>query len=101
MYEIKVSRVAEERLLMRFHVRVAEADGSSTEHDVTLLRADQENLGGRYPTSEAFIRACFEFLLDREPKGSILSSFDVRQISTYFPEFEKAMLQPENSGPRG
>jgi hypothetical protein len=28
------------------------------------------------------------FLLVREPKESILRSFDVSQIETYFPEFE-------------
>ena len=28
------------------------------------------------------------FLLEREPKESILRSFDVSQIATYFPEFE-------------
>ena len=41
-----------------------------------------------YPDPEAFIHACFAFLLARESKGSILRSFDVSQIETYFPEFE-------------
>ncbi len=41
-----------------------------------------------YPGPEEFIRACFDFLLEREPKESILRSFDVSQIATYFPEFE-------------
>jgi len=30
----------------------------------------------------------FVFLLAREPKGSILRSFDMSQIATHFPEFE-------------
>jgi hypothetical protein len=94
VYEITVSRVAEEQLLLRFHVRVADDDGGSTEHDVTLSRADQEDLGAGYPTSEAFIRACFEFLLVRESKESILSSFDVSQIWTYFPEFKREISRP-------
>ena len=30
------------------------------------------------------------FLLDREPKESILSAFDMRVVQRYFPEFEDA-----------
>ena len=35
--------------------------------------------------------AAFRFLLDREPKDSILRRFDVTEISRYFPEFEREM----------
>jgi len=31
----------------------------------------------------------FRFLLEREPKGSILGRFDATAISRYFPEFER------------
>jgi hypothetical protein len=31
----------------------------------------------------------FQFLLDREPKVSILRRFDVTGISRYFPEFRR------------
>jgi hypothetical protein len=31
----------------------------------------------------------FQFLLEREPKESILRRFDVTVISRYFPEFER------------
>ena len=31
------------------------------------------------------------FLLDREPKESILGRFDVTVISRYFPEFEREL----------
>jgi hypothetical protein len=30
------------------------------------------------------------FLLDREPKESILSTFDMRVVRRYFPEFDDA-----------
>ena len=96
VYEIEVSRVAEERLPLRFQVRVADDDGSATEHDVTLSRADQERLGRGYPNPEAFIHACVVFLLEQEPKESILRSFDVSQISTYFPEFRRIILHARN-----
>ncbi len=89
MTEIEVSRVEVEPLASRLHVVLKDEDGSSTEHEVTLSRADQERLGEGYPSPEAFIRACFAFLLARESKESILGSFDVSQISTFFPAFER------------
>jgi hypothetical protein len=71
----------------RFRVRVDEG-GSSTEHEVAVSAEDLERLGAGYPSPEAFVRACFDFLLEREPKESILRSFDVTVIGRYFPEFE-------------
>ena len=94
MPEIEVSTVDVERLLSRFHVRVTDEDGSVTEHDVTLSVADHERLGGRYPRPEAFVQACFDFLLERESKESILRSFDISQIATYFHEFDREIAQP-------
>ena len=88
MSEIEVTTVDVERLASRFGVRVTDDDGSATKHDITLSSADHERLGTGYPDPEAFIHACFGFLLAREPKESILRSFDVSQIVTYFPEFE-------------
>ena len=37
------------------------------------------------------IEAAFRFLLDREPKESILGRFDVMVIKRYFPEFEREL----------
>jgi hypothetical protein len=75
----------------RFSVRV-DADGSSTEHEVSVSPEDLERLGsGRTP--DAFVRDCFGFLLAREPKESILRSFDVSLIGAYFPEFEREIVR--------
>jgi hypothetical protein len=75
----------------RFSVRV-EDGGSATEHDVAISSDDLERLGaGRMP--DAFVRDCFEFLLAREPKESILRSFDVSAIGRYFPEFEREIVR--------
>lgn len=94
MPEIEVSRTDVEQFMSCFHVRVTDADGSATDHDVTLSRADHERLATGYASVEAFVRACFEFLLERESKASILRSFDVSQIATYFPEFDQKVAQP-------
>jgi hypothetical protein len=72
---------------MGFEVEVREG-GGRTRHRVTMSQATYERLaGGSSP--EAFIEAAFAFLLDREPKESILSRFDVTVIARYFPEFER------------
>ncbi|MAT83289.1 MAG: hypothetical protein CMD39_03270 [Gammaproteobacteria bacterium] len=71
---------------LSFEVRVT-AGGGETRHDVTLSRRDAERLGGGV-APDRLIDAAFRFLLDREPKESILRRFDVSVISRYFPEFD-------------
>ncbi len=50
----------------------------------------QDLTAGRYPPDRC-IEAAFRFLLDREPKESILARFDVSVISRYFPEFAREL----------
>lgn len=38
---------------------------------------------------EDLVRRSFEFLLDREPAGSILRRFNLSVIETYFPEYDE------------
>jgi hypothetical protein len=91
--EIEVSRADVERFMSRFLVRVKEGDEVSS-HVVMLSRADFERLGGNYRSPETFVEACFEFLLAREPKDQILGTFDISQISGFFPEFESEIDRP-------
>jgi hypothetical protein len=72
-----------------FEVEVAEGS-DSTRHRVTLRAADFARLAGG-ATPERTVEAAFQFLLDHEPKESILASFDVRVIARYFPEFEREL----------
>ena len=74
MPQIEVGRTEQDPSVTRFHVRVTDDDGSATEHDVTSTSADLERLASGYPSPDAFIQACFEFLLERERKESILRS---------------------------
>ena len=46
---------------------------------------------GQGKTRHRVTMAQDRFLLDREPKESILSRFDVTVISRYFPEFEREL----------
>jgi hypothetical protein len=68
-------------------VRVA-AGGGETRHEVTVSRADLARLAHADESPERFVERCFAFLLEREPKESILRRFDVSVIGRYFREFE-------------
>jgi hypothetical protein len=64
---------------------------SETRHHVTMSQEMCERLTAGKHTPERCLEAAFRFLLDREPKESILRRFDVAAISHYFPEFEREM----------
>lgn len=69
-------------------VVVTDPDGSSTHHEVTVTRAVLERLAPGADDPDDLVRRSFVFLLAREPKESILRSFDVPVIGRYFPEYE-------------
>jgi hypothetical protein len=73
-----------------FAVVVREENGE-THHHVTMARDTYRRLTQATCTPEHCIEAAFGFLLDREPKESILQRFDVTVISRYFPEFEREL----------
>ena len=75
-----------------FQVTVKEGLGK-TRHRVTLRQADYERLSGGRADPETLVTKSFHFLLEREPKESILRSFDLTIISRYFPEYEREIAQ--------
>lgn len=70
-----------------FRVRVAEGGGETT-HRVTLKTADYQRLTEGKVEPAELVRRSFEFLLENEPKESILTRFDLLVIGRYFPQFE-------------
>jgi hypothetical protein len=76
--------------VLEFDVVVREGPGE-TRHRVTMARGTYERLTGHRHTPAQCLEAAFRFLLDREPKESILRRFDVAVISRYFPEFEQTL----------
>jgi hypothetical protein len=72
---------------MQFLVTVSEG-GGQTRHEVTMAKATHAKLGGG-KSPEELLRAAFVFLLEREPKESILTRFDLPVIGRYFPEYER------------
>ncbi len=65
---------------------VVQDGGGSSQHRVTVSPDQLEDLGGD-ASAEELIEASFEFLLEREPKESILSEFELPVIGRYFPEY--------------
>lgn len=74
-----------------YRVTVEDA-GSASEHDVTVT---SEHIRRYAPaaTPERLIEASFEFLLEREPKESILRRFELSVIERYFPEYARTIGQ--------
>jgi hypothetical protein len=70
----------------RFEVVVQDKAGEA-HYDVSMAKAMFERLSGGKATPEACVHAAFLFLLDREPRQSILRRFDIAVIERYFPEF--------------
>lgn len=87
MAEINVDK-SERNDAYQLEVTVREG-GSQTQHTVTLKKSDYERLTAGETSPEALVEASFRFLLEREPKESILRSFDLTVISRYFPEYER------------
>jgi hypothetical protein len=76
----------------KFRVRVIEP-GSATSHEVTVSPSDCARLAGGKVEPEELVRRSFKFLLEREPKESILKRFDLSVISRYFPEYEREITR--------
>jgi hypothetical protein len=90
MAQIDVQQIQANDEGFEFAVTVEEA-GDSSRHQITLAASDYERWAARSGSPEAFVTRCFEFLLEREPKESILSRFDVSEIRSYFPDFDEQM----------
>lgn len=69
---------------------VVREDGSESRHRVTVRRQTLNHLAPGH-TAEQCVAAAFRFLLDREPKESILREFELTVIGRYFPEFEREL----------
>ncbi|MFW6104390.1 MAG: hypothetical protein ACOC6I_00955 [Candidatus Bipolaricaulota bacterium] len=62
-----------------FSVEVDEG-GSATRHEIAVEEDDYKRLTPEGVPVEELVEESFRFLLEREPKGSILSSFDITVI---------------------
>ena len=60
---------------------------ATTTHTVTVTDQSLTDLTDNNVTKTQLLEFSFNFLLDREPNTSILSSFDINVISKYFSDY--------------
>jgi hypothetical protein len=61
---------------------------TSTRHMVRVTAAELALLAPAASEPDDLVRRSFTFLLEREPKESILRRFSLSDIGRYFPEYE-------------
>ena len=68
-------------------------DNTITTHKVTVTSSYYEKLTNKSVTQEVLVELSFKFLLQRESNTSILRSFELSEISHYFPEYEETIQE--------
>jgi hypothetical protein len=63
-------------------------DPGATTHHVSVSSADLERLAGAGVEARQLVEESFAFMLEREPRESILREFELPLIGRYFPEYE-------------
>jgi hypothetical protein len=65
--------------------------GGATTHEVTVQATDLRRLDPGADTPADLVRRSFVFLLEREPKTSILRTFDLTVIGRHFPDWARTI----------
>jgi hypothetical protein len=73
----------------RYRATIEEGE-TKTVHEVFASPQVVERYG-HGTTAERLLKASFEFLLQREPKESILPRFELSEIERYFPDYSKSI----------
>lgn len=89
MSDIAISVIPDSGHTLTFDVVVRDARGESR-HRVTMQADEAKRWAKLGAKPLRCVEAAMRFLVDREPKESILSAFDMRVIRRYFPEFDDA-----------
>ena len=92
MARINVTEIRSGIDSFEYDVEVIE-NGSSTRHRVEVGKEDYQKLTGGRVTPGTLVEKSFEFLLEREPKESILRSFDLNVISKYFRDYPRLIQE--------
>ena len=97
MNEVKMDKISE--LMQKkttptgweFVVTISGTDHFTTTHEVVVDNEYYHELTDGRITPKELVRRSIEFLLKKESKESILPSFNLREISDYFPDFENSL----------
>lgn len=92
MPEIKIERISEDDAKSVYKVQIVE-DKSTSAHTVEVANDYYKKITGGKITPDDLVIKSFKFLLQREPKEMIMSTFDLPTIKRYFPEYEKRIME--------
>jgi hypothetical protein len=76
----------------RCDVRVG-TDSAATSHVVTITAETIRKMAGPGADPTSLVTESFRFLLDHEPRESILRSFELPLIGRYFPGWEREIRE--------
>lgn len=86
MAKINVEEIDKDNFL------VTVSEDSETKHKVRFSDDYWKELCDKKISKKECIKRAFQFLLEREPKESILRQFDMTVIRKYFPEFRRKSI---------
>jgi len=92
--DIRLDLISDENEEYVFDV-VVEESAATTEHRITFTVEYYEEVTDRELDPEEFVKKSFEFLLEREPKESVLGEFDLSEIEEYFPEYKEEIMMEQ------
>jgi len=92
MPEIKIERISEDDAKSVYKVQIVE-DKSTSAHTVEVASDYYKKITGGKITPDDLVIKSFKFLLQREPKEMIMSTFDLPTIKRYFPEYESRVME--------
>ncbi len=75
------------------HYQVTIHHAHVTTHIVTVTPDYAQKLTGSKENVEKLLERSFEFLLEREPNTSILRSFELSVINSYFNDYEREIVR--------
>ena len=74
------------------------SDAAATRHTVSVSRSDLERLAPGHDDPDRLVAASYRYLLEREPRESILRSFELPVIERYFPGYEREIRDRLEAG---
>lgn len=89
MDPIKIIREQKQGNSWTVFVEVGEDSDSANNYSVQVDEETYDRLTNGMNTPGQLVEETFRFLLEREPKESILPTFDLDTVSNYFPEYEQ------------
>jgi len=90
MHSIKVEPKSDAEDSYIYEVTLGEA-GDTSLHIVSVPTSYWQKLTGGKIDKAELVRRSFEFLLNREPKESILNRFELPVIQSYFKDYEESI----------